>query len=495
MARADETMILGAFFNPTGHHVASWRHPAADADAGVSFAHYKQIARTAERAKFHLLFLADQLSVRDASMTAVSRSAQYVANFEPLTLLSALAAVTEHIGLVATASTSYNEPYHVARQFASLDHISGGRAGWNIVTSGQEADSRNFGRDTHFEHGDRYRRAREFTDVVCGLWDSWDDDAFCRDKASGEFFDPAKLHTLDHRADYYAVKGPLNVPRCPQGYPVLVQAGQSPAGRSFAADYAEIVFTTQPTFQTSKSFYDDIKASAAEHGRDPDDIKVLPGISVVVGATHAEAEAKFEQLNALTDPILARELLSTHIGGFDLSGFPLDGPMPDVPPSNANKAAADQVIAEARADNLTLGKIALRIARRRAASASCEERRRALPIRWRNGSSSVARTGSTLWHRICRAASTTLPNLSSPNSSVGASIAPTISRVRCATISACGGPPAAMPRSPRKATNAADGAKSAAAWSSIMLRRTPSNSVRRNRPERGSAGQAKRAHR
>src|SRR5262245_13236774 len=218
-------MRLGAFFNPTGHHVASWRHPDAQADAGINFAHYVEITRAAERAKFDLVFFADNLGVRDARMEAVSRSAQYVANFEPLTLLSALAPLTSHIGLVATASTSYNEPFHVARKFASIDHISGGRAGWNLVTSGMAMEAYNFNRDAHYEHGERYDRAREFAQVVVRLWDSWDDDAFVRDKQAGLFFDPDKLHRLNHKGENFSVRGPLNVPRTPQGRPVIVQAG------------------------------------------------------------------------------------------------------------------------------------------------------------------------------------------------------------------------------------------------------------------------------
>ncbi len=183
-------MRLGAFFNPTGHHVASWRHPQAQADAGINFKHYAEITQTAERAKFDMVFFADNLCVREANMEALSRSAQYIANFEPLTLLAALSSVTSHIGLVATASTSYNEPFHVARKFASIDHLSGGRAGWNLVTSGMLGEANNFSRDVHYEHGERYHRAREFAQVVVGLWDSWDDDAFVRDKASGQFFHP-----------------------------------------------------------------------------------------------------------------------------------------------------------------------------------------------------------------------------------------------------------------------------------------------------------------
>ena len=227
MRRSGEKLRLGAFFNPTGHHVASWRHPQSQADAGVNFEHYAEIARTAERAKMDMVFLADNISVREAHPDALARSAQYIANMEPITLLSALAAVTTRIGLVATASTSYNEPYHVARKFASIDHISKGRAGWNLVTSGQAADAYNFSRDEHYEHGVRYERAREFAQVVVGLWDSWDDDAFIRDKESGIFLDPAKMHRLDHKGEWFSVRGPLNAPRTPQGRPVIVQAGGS----------------------------------------------------------------------------------------------------------------------------------------------------------------------------------------------------------------------------------------------------------------------------
>src|SRR6201990_472006 len=212
MPRPKEQLRLSAFFNPTGHHVASWRHPGAQADAGVNFKHYVEIAQTAERAKFDMVFLADNICVREANMEALSRSAQYIANFEPITLISAIAAVTERIGLTCTASTSYNEPFHVARKFASLDHISGGRAGWNLVTSGMQAEAKNFGREKHYQHGERYDRAREFAQIVAGLWDSWDDDAFVRDKEGGIFFHPDKLHRLNHKGENFSVRGPLNVP-------------------------------------------------------------------------------------------------------------------------------------------------------------------------------------------------------------------------------------------------------------------------------------------
>src|SRR5215210_884563 len=250
MRFSDRRMRLRAFFNPTGHHVASWRHPRADADAGINIAHYVNLARMAERGKFDMLFLADSLGVREASMEALSRSAQYIANFEPLTLLSALALVTKNVGLVATASTSYNEPFHVARKFGSLDHISGGRAGWNLVTSTQQMEAKNFGRDQHYAHRERYERAREFARVVLGLWDSWDDDAFIRDKYSGQFFNPSKMHAINHTGLHFSVRGPLNLPRPPQGRPVIVQAGGSEDMIEVAAEFAEVIFCAPLTLES-----------------------------------------------------------------------------------------------------------------------------------------------------------------------------------------------------------------------------------------------------
>ena len=291
-------MRLGAFFNPTGHHVASWRHPRADADAGVNIDHYVDLARTAERGKFDMLFLADSLGVREASMEALSRSAQYIANFEPLTLLAALALVTRNIGLVATASTSYNEPFHVARKFGSLDHISRGRAGWNLVTSTQQMEAKNFGRETHYGHSERYQRAREFAEVVLGLWDSWEDEAFVRDKDTGLFFDPAKLHPLNHKGPHFSVRGPLNLPRPPQGYPVIVQAGGSDDMIEVAAEFAEVIFCAPLTLKSAKDFYARMKARVAQHGRNPDHVLIMPGLSVIVAPTEAEANEQFEYLQS-----------------------------------------------------------------------------------------------------------------------------------------------------------------------------------------------------
>src|SRR5580698_6350752 len=263
-------MRLGAFFNPTGHHVASWRHPRAQADAGINFRHYLEITRTAERGKFDMVFLADNLGVRQA-------------HIEPLTLLSALATHTSHIGLVATASTSYNEPFHVARKFASLDHLSGGRAGWNLVTSGQENEARNFNREKHYEHGERYDRAREFALVVLGLWDSWDDDAFIRNKETGQFFHGEKLHDLNHRGEHFSVLGALNIPRSPQGHPVVVQAGGSDDMIAVAGEFAEGIFCAPLTLEAAQKFYETLKGKLAGYGRSPNEMKIMSGLRATIG--------------------------------------------------------------------------------------------------------------------------------------------------------------------------------------------------------------------
>ncbi len=356
-------MRLGAFFNPTGHHVASWRHPRSQADAGINFQHYVEITRTAERAKFDMVFLADNVCVRDAHIEAVSRSAQYIANFEPLTLLSALAPLTTRIGLVATASTSYNEPFHVARKFASLDHLSGGRAGWNLVTSGQEAEAKNFSRDKHYLHGERYERAREFAQIVVGLWDSWDDDAFVRDKESGLFFHPDKLHPLNHQGENFSVRGPLNVPRTPQGRPVIVQAGGSEDMIKVAAEFAEVIFCAPLTLEAAQKFYRDLKGRVASFGRDPDQVKIMPGLSAIIGRTEAEAQAQYDYLQSLIHPMVAREILSLVLGSIDLSPYPLDGPFPEnLPLSNASQSTFQYVNDMARKEKLTMREVALRVA-------------------------------------------------------------------------------------------------------------------------------------
>ncbi|RKU00099.1 nitrilotriacetate monooxygenase [Burkholderia sp. Nafp2/4-1b] len=354
---------LGAFLYPTGHHIAAWRHPASQPDAGVDFRHYVRLAQAAEAAKFDLVFLADGVGTRGDDVEFLSRTAHsYVAQFEPLTLLSALAAVTERIGLVGTASTSFNEPFHIARKFASLDHISGGRAGWNLVTSSSAHEARNFNRDAHFDHGERYARAEEFADVVRGLWDSWDDDAFVRDRAGGRFFDPDKRQVLDHHGRFFQVRGPLNVARAPQGHPVVVQAGSSPAGTRLAARTAEVIFTAQQTLDDAIAFYADVKGQLAAFGRDPDTLKIMPGVFPVVGRTESEAREKFDALQALIDPKVGLALVSGLTGGVDLSAYPLDGPIPPLPETNASKSRQTLTLDLARRENLTIRELYLRIA-------------------------------------------------------------------------------------------------------------------------------------
>lgn len=303
-------MHLGVFFNHTGHHIASWRHPKADADAGINIEHYVRLIQTAEAAGLDFIFFADSAATAERQRESLRRSAQYTAYFEPTTLLSALAMVTKRIGLVATMTTSYNEPYNVARRFASLDHISKGRAGWNVVTSGNAMEAPNFGRDEHYEHDARYDRAHEFVKVVHGLWDSWDDDAFPRDKASGVFLEPDKMHHLNHKGEHFKVRGPLNVPRPIQGYPVIFQAGTSEAGRELAAETAEGVFTSNLTAETQKEHYDDVKSRMKKFGRTPDQMKILPGLTAVVAATRQEAKDKWDYLQSLIHPQVGMDYLS-----------------------------------------------------------------------------------------------------------------------------------------------------------------------------------------
>ncbi len=347
---------LGAFMRPVGIHTGWWRYPGAAPDANSNVTRLARLARTLERGKFDAFFMADHLAVLNMPMAALKRSAT-VASLDPLTLLPALAMVTTRLGLIATASTTYNEPYHVARKFASLDHISGGRAGWNLVTSGNPHEAMNFGREEHLEHDTRYRRAREFYDVVTGLWDSWADDAFGRDPDSGVFFDPDKMRVLDHRGEFLKVRGPLNVARAPQGWPVIVQAGASEAGRQIAAETAEVVFGSSNTLADAQSFYADVKGRVAKLGRDPDHLKILPGVLVVVGDTVAEAEEKKRLLDTLVHADSGLPNLSMRLGT-DVSGFDLDAPLPELPESNASQSARRKLIDRARRDNLTIRQLA-----------------------------------------------------------------------------------------------------------------------------------------
>ncbi len=357
-------MSLAAYFNPTGHHVASWRHPRAYPAANVSIEHYVEMAQAAERAKFDMVFLADGSAVREAHIDAISRSVQFVAHFEPMTLLSALAMVTKNIGLTGTVNTTYEEPYNLARKFASLDHISHGRAGWNLVTSSSKGDIGNFGRDRALNHQERYGRAREFVQVVRGLWDSWDDDAFVRDVASGLYFEPDRMHYLNHVGEHFKSRGPLNVARPPQGYPVQVQAGASDEGRDLAAEFAEAIFSPHLTIPEAKAYYDDVKGRMqTKFNRDPEHLKILPGLSVVVAESDDKAAEDFELLQSLIHPIVGREILATMLGYMDLSPYPLDGPLPDpLPPTNGSKGHYESIVSMARRENLTIRQLGARCA-------------------------------------------------------------------------------------------------------------------------------------
>ncbi|SMO86792.1 LLM class flavin-dependent oxidoreductase [Paracoccus laeviglucosivorans] len=356
-------IALGAFLHPSGHHVAAWRHPQAASDAGINIRNYIRLAQLAEAAKFDLVFLADQIAVPSDNLDYVSHTTR-ATYFEPLTLISALAAATQHIGLVATVSTSFNSPYNMARYIASLDHISGGRAGWNLVTSGSALEGENFGLgDDYRLHANRYRQAAEFADVVRGLWDSFEDGAVPDDRAAGRYINEARVHALHHVGEHYRVKGPLSQPRSPQGQPVLVQAGSSPAGRDLAARSAELVFTAQPSLAQAQEFYADVKARATSYGRDPDSIRIMPGVFPVVGQTEAEAQEKFATLQDLITPEVGREYLSLHLGGIDLSGLSDHDPVPDIAVGERGHVSRPQLLLQkARSRNLTIRDLYLEIA-------------------------------------------------------------------------------------------------------------------------------------
>ena len=349
---------LGAFMRPVSIHTGAWRYPGAAPDANFNFPLLRHFIRRLEAAKFDAFFMADHLAVVTRSIDALKRS-HTATSFEPFTLLSALAGATERIGLVATASTTFDEPYHVARRFASLDHISGGRAGWNIVTTASPDATLNFGYDSAIDHDERYVRAREFHDVVTGLWDSFADDAFIRDVESGIHFDPARMHVLDHKGPHLSVRGPLNIARPVQGWPVIVQAGASEAGRQLAAATAEVIFASEATLAGAQAFYADIGRRMAALGRDPDRLKILPAAFVVVGDTVAEARARRAHLDSLVHYDSGIPSLNTMLG-HDVSHYDPDGPLPDLPETNASKSAQARMIELARAEKLTIRQLAAR---------------------------------------------------------------------------------------------------------------------------------------
>ena len=347
---------LGAMIHGVGHGWGEWRHPDALADASVNFGYYKQQAQIAEAAKFDFAFIADSLHIHAKS------SPHYLNRFEPLTVLSALAAVTEHIGLVATITVSYTEPFQVARQLASLDHISGGRAGWNVVTSWLSGTADNFGKAEHPPHAQRYRIAKEHVEVVQGLWDSWEDDALVRDKQSGQFFDPDKLHALNHQGEFFKVKGPLNIARSRQGQPLIFQAGTSEDGRNFAARQADAIFVSPEGFSDARAYYQDLKQRAKHFGRNPDELFILPGIRPIVGLDAEDAERRFQQAAALVSIDDALVALGRPFNDYDFSGHDLDAPFPDLGDlgSQSHKGFSDQLKQLAREERLTLRQVALR---------------------------------------------------------------------------------------------------------------------------------------
>lgn len=350
-------MKLGVFLMGTGHHIASWRHPDVQENASEDLPFFQNIAKVAEEAKLDMLFLSDGLSFNELSHPAE------LIRFEPVTLIASLSAITKHLGFVATASTTYNEPFHIARKFSSLDHLNGGRSAWNVVTSYYQTEANNFNQQSHLDHSLRYQRAAEFVDVVKGLWDSWEEDALVRDKQSGVFFNPDKLHTLDYKGSYYAVKGPLNSSRSPQGRPVLVQAGSSDAGIDLAAQTADVIFTAQQTLEEAQAFYKKVKQKAVEYGRSPDDVKIMPGVAPYIGQTEAEAYEKYAQLQQLITPEIGLDFLSEYLGGFDVSGYDLDGPLPEViPETNGNQSRRQLIIDLAKREQLTIRELYLRIA-------------------------------------------------------------------------------------------------------------------------------------
>ncbi|MGM9954813.1 MAG: LLM class flavin-dependent oxidoreductase [Peribacillus sp.] len=328
MTNNKREMKLGAFFMIPGHHVAAWRHPEAEVRDIMNFDFIKKLAQTAERGKFDLLFLADHVSLNTQDEQVLGQTVN--TRFEPFTLLSALSAVTKNIGLVGTVSTTYNEPYHVARKFASLDHLSNGRAGWNVVTSGSDSEARNFNLDAHPLHEKRYERAEEFVNVAQKLWDSWEDEALVMDKESAQFADGSKIHAVNHKGEWFSVAGPLNISRPVQGHPVVVQAGSSEAGKELAARTAEVIFTAWQTLEEAQAFYADVKGRMAKYGRAPEELKIMPGVFPVIGNTEEEANEKKQALVDLIPEGAGVSLLSKMVN-VDLSGYPLDGPLPELP--------------------------------------------------------------------------------------------------------------------------------------------------------------------
>ena len=352
----DRKMRLGAFLMAGGHHIAAWRHPLAHAQAGVDIDHFIELARIAERGKFDMIFVEDAAAIRERNPDMASQAARSTA-FEPLSLLAALAVNTSHIGLVATASTTYTEPYGLARTFASLDQLSGGRAGWNLVTSASELEAENFASSGLRPHSERYERAEEFADAALAVWDGVEDGAYLPQGGS-VFTDRAKLHPVHHRGKHFTVEGLLESPRSPQGRPIMVQAGASDIGKELAARTADVVFAASQTIGEAQAYYTDVKARLAKYGRQIDDIKIMPGISPIVGATEAEAKAKYRALQELIPDAVGVALLASYLSIQDLSAYPLDGPLPDMPETNLIQSRQQLIIDLGRRENLSIRELA-----------------------------------------------------------------------------------------------------------------------------------------
>ncbi|UKS24719.1 LLM class flavin-dependent oxidoreductase [Paenibacillus sp. HWE-109] len=357
MSHQHKQMILNFFLNNTGVHEMGWKHPEAQPERVSDLSHYIELVQIAEAAKFHAVFLADNLSLGPLVATNGLST-----GFEPVTLLAALAAVTSRIGLIATVSSTYTEPFNTARLFASLDHLSGGRAGWNVVTSANSLSTQlNFQQEESITHEVYYNRAEEFVQLAKKFWDSWEDDALVLDREKGIYADQDKIHTFDHHGPYYDAKGPLNLPRSPQGYPVLVQAGASETGKNFAARTAEVVYTMQPAWETAQAFYRDIKSRVEKFGRNPDELKIIPGICPVIGETEEEAKEKAAKIHKLLDVRVGVKRISLAID-YDLSAFPLDEPVPDLSGIPNQKTYSKLIQTIARNEQLTIRQLVHRVA-------------------------------------------------------------------------------------------------------------------------------------
>ncbi|QDC39617.1 LLM class flavin-dependent oxidoreductase [Sphingobium fuliginis ATCC 27551] len=357
---------LAAFlFTPSGMY-DGWRHSAAQASADMDFDLIVDVTRAAERGKFDAIFFADTVAMvgnanPETMATGQSRQAR-LCYLEPASLITALAPMTSNIGLIATMTTTYNEPYHVARRMASIDHISKGRAGWNLVTSQIEEEAWNFGLEQHVAHADRYERAAEFSEVVKGLWDSWEEDAHVRDKVTGQVFDPQKVHILGHKGPHFSVRGPLNVARPPQGHPIIAQAGSSEPGKELAARTADLVFTAQRTVEESRTFYQDLKGRMAMYGRDESSLHIMPGVVPIAAETDEEAQAILDEIESFMTVEQAIKAIQRHAGDLDLTQFDPEGPLPPLPPVNTARGRQQVLIDMAERDNLNLGQVARRFA-------------------------------------------------------------------------------------------------------------------------------------